>query len=219
MDGSEPGRAWRADGFVVLPRFLPASEMVPAMAELGMMFPSADGFHDRTDPRYCRYLGDEFAGIDAFPFASPELSLLAVHDRLAGLAETLLAGSDIRIYSAEAWAKYTGAADYDQVLHRDYLNHTVLVPTAAPAYQQLEMFVYLADVPDELGPPHFVSRARTAGQAASRTGTRALTDPMAGTASSPPTAARNCTRRKYPRRARRGPWSRSGQTPSTGEPR
>lgn len=162
MDGSEPGRAWRADGFVVLPRFLPASEMVPAMAELGMMFPSADGFHDRTDPRYCRYLGDEFAGIDAFPFASPELSLLAVHDRLAGLAETLLAGSDIRIYSAEAWAKYTGAADYDQVLHRDYLNHTVLVPTAAPAYQQLEMFVYLADVPDELGPPHFVSRARTA---------------------------------------------------------
>jgi hypothetical protein len=35
----------------------------------------ADGFHDRTDPRYQRYLGDEFAGIDAFPFASPELSL------------------------------------------------------------------------------------------------------------------------------------------------
>ena len=36
-------------------------------------------------------------------------------------------------------------------------------PTTAPAYQQLEMFVYLVDVPDELGPPHFVPRARTAG--------------------------------------------------------
>jgi hypothetical protein len=166
MDGDEPGRAWRADGFAVLPGYLPADELAPALAELDLMFPSADGFHDRTDPRYGRYLGDEFAGIDAFPFASAELSLLAVHDRLAGLAETLLAEPDIRIYSAEAWAKYTGAADYDQALHRDYLNQTVLVPMAAPAYQQLEMFVYLVHVPDELGPPHFVSRARTAGRPA-----------------------------------------------------
>jgi Phytanoyl-CoA dioxygenase (PhyH) len=162
MNSGEAVQAWRADGFAVLPGFLPARELAPALAELGTMFPSDDGFHDRTDPRYRRYLGDEFAGIDAFPFASAELSLLAVHERLVGLAETLLTGSDIRIYSAEAWAKYAGAADYDQALHRDYLNHTVLVPTAAPAYQQLEMFVYLVDVPGELGPPHFVSRARTA---------------------------------------------------------
>jgi len=163
MDVSDPGRAWRADGFAILPGFLTPGELAPGLAELEMMFPSADGFHDRTDPRYRRYLGDEFAGIDAFPFASTELSLLAAGDRLAGLAETLLADDDIRIYSAEAWAKYTGAADYDQALHRDYLNHTVLVPTTAPGGQQLEMFVYLVDVPDELGPPHFVSRARTAG--------------------------------------------------------
>ena len=137
MDGDEPGRAWRADGFAVLPGYLPPDELAPALAELGPMFPSAGGFHDRADPRYRRYLGDEFAGIDAFPFASPELSLLAVHDRLAGLAETLLGDPDLRIYSAEAWAKFTGAADYDQALHRDYLNHTVLVPTTAPGGQQL----------------------------------------------------------------------------------
>ncbi|HEY7013466.1 MAG TPA: phytanoyl-CoA dioxygenase family protein [Streptosporangiaceae bacterium] len=163
MTASDPAAAWQADGFVVLPGFLPASELAPAVAELGVMFPSADGFHDRTDPRHTRYRGDEFAGIDSFPFASAEISLLAVHDRLTGLAEMLLAGTDIRIYSAEAWAKYTGAADYDQALHRDYLNHTLLVPGPAPACQQLEMFVYLADVPDELGPPHLVSRTRTAG--------------------------------------------------------
>ena len=161
MDASAAAVAWQDDGFVVLPGFLPASELVPAVAELGLMFPSADGFHDRADPRCARYLGDEFAGIDSFPFASAEVSLLAVHDRLADLAETLLADTDTRIYSAEAWAKYTGAADYDQTLHRDYLNHTLLVPS--PASRQLEMFVYLADVPDELGPPHLVSRARTAG--------------------------------------------------------
>ena len=161
MDANAAAVAWQADGFVILPGFLPASELAPAVAELGLMFPSADGFHSRADRRYARYLGDEFAGIDSFPFASAEVSLLAVHDRLAGLAETLLADADIRIYSAEAWAKYTGAADYDQALHRDYLNHTPLVPSTAR--RQLEMFVYLTDVPDELGPPHFVSTTRTAG--------------------------------------------------------
>ena len=70
MTASDPALAWHADGFVVLPGFLPASELAPAAAELGAMFPSADGFHDRTDPRNTRYLGDEFAGIDEFPFAS-----------------------------------------------------------------------------------------------------------------------------------------------------
>ena len=54
MDGGEPGRGWRADGFAVLPGFLPAGELAPALAELGLMFPSADGFHDRADPRYRR---------------------------------------------------------------------------------------------------------------------------------------------------------------------
>ena len=47
-----------------------------------------------------------------------------MHDVLVGLARTLLNDDDLRIYSAEPWAKYTGAADYDQELHRDYLNRT-----------------------------------------------------------------------------------------------
>jgi hypothetical protein len=91
-----------------------------------------------------------------------EVSLLAVHARLVQLAELLLENDDIRIYSAEAWAKYPGAADYDQALHRDYLNHTTLVPATGLGYQQLEMFLYLVDVSEELGPPHFVSHTRTA---------------------------------------------------------
>jgi hypothetical protein len=118
---------WHADGFVMLPGYLAAADLAPAVAQLGAMFPSADGFHDRSDPRRSRYLEDEFDGIDTFPFAAVEVSLLAVHDRLVALSELLLADDDLRIYSAEAWAKYTGAADYDQSLHRDYLNHTLLV--------------------------------------------------------------------------------------------
>ncbi len=166
VDLNAAARDWHTYGFAILPGFVPADELAPAAGELERLFPTAAGFHDRTDPRFGRFVGDEFAGIDSFPFASLEVSLLAVHERLVALAERLLGSRDIRIYSAEAWAKYTGAADYDQALHRDYLNHTLLVPSSAPEYQQLEMFLYLTDVPEELGPPHFVSQARTTALAA-----------------------------------------------------
>jgi Phytanoyl-CoA dioxygenase (PhyH) len=162
VNETEVHAAWRTDGFVILPGYLSEIELAPALSELGMVFPTAGGFHDVTDPRHERYRNDEFDGIDVFPFASTELSLLAVAPRLVELAERLLRDRDLRIYSAEAWAKYTGATNYDQDLHRDYLNHTILVPTTAPHHQQLEMFVFLSDVPEELGPPHLVSQAHTA---------------------------------------------------------
>jgi Phytanoyl-CoA dioxygenase (PhyH) len=152
---------WQTHGFVILPGFIPPGELRPALGELATVFPSADGFHDGTDPRASRFTGDEFAGIDSFPFSSVELSLLAVSERLVQLAGRLLGDDALRIYSAEAWAKFTGAADYEQMLHRDYLNHTLLVPTDSADYQQLEMFVYLVDVPEDLGPPHMLSRLQT----------------------------------------------------------
>jgi hypothetical protein len=152
---------WRTHGYVILPGFIPAAELKPALDELPVMYPTAAGFHDETDERRDRFTQDEWAGIDSFPLRSTELSLLAVSDRVVGLAEALLGDSDLRIYLAEAWAKYTGAADYDQPLHRDYLNHTLTVPTDDMRFRQLEMFVYLVDVPEELGPPSVVSRART----------------------------------------------------------
>jgi len=150
--------AWRRDGFAVLPGYL-ADALAPALDELTTCFPTPDGFHDRTDPRHIRFRGDEFAGIDSFPFASVELGLLALHPRLLDLAGALV-GDDVRLYSAEVWAKYTDAADYDQRLHRDFLNHTLVVPSAA--YPQAELFVYLVDVAADLGPTRLVARRHTA---------------------------------------------------------
>ena len=121
MDLDSAAREWQTHGFVILPGFVPATELKPVLDELPAMYPTAEGFHDSTDGRRDRFTVDEWAGIDSFPFLSTELSLLAVSDRVVDLAETLLANSDLRISSAEAWAKYTGAADYDQPLHRDYL--------------------------------------------------------------------------------------------------
>jgi ectoine hydroxylase-related dioxygenase (phytanoyl-CoA dioxygenase family) len=163
MQPSDVKQAWRADGFAIVPGYLPVDDLAPALDELSLCFPTATGFHEGSDPRRQRFLDDEFNGIDFFPFGSLQLSLLAVHARIVDLVEALLGTDDVRIYSAESWAKYTGAADYDQWLHRDFLLHTLLVPTGPTEFQQVEIFVYLVDVPDDLGPPHFVPRTHTAG--------------------------------------------------------
>jgi phytanoyl-CoA dioxygenase PhyH len=162
MQSLSAADALRADGYVILPAFLSEADLAPAVDALETMFPTPAGFHDGTDPRRARYLQDEFDGIDAFPFTNVEFSLLAVHPRLTQLAEGLLGQADLRLSSAEAWAKYFGATSYDQDLHRDYLNQTLLVPTKDQRFQQLEMFIFLVDVPEELGPPHLVSFEHTA---------------------------------------------------------
>lgn len=153
-------RSWVDDGFVVLPGYLPDDVLAPAVDELKLMFPTGDDFHDGVDPaRNARFIGDEFNGIDSFPFASLALCRVPVSSALVSLAEALLGSHDIRLYSAEVWAKYEGAADYDQDLHRDYLNHTILAPSTAPAFRRLELFVFLSEVTPELGAPRMVRRS------------------------------------------------------------
>lgn len=159
MDMQAARESWISDGFVILPGYLPAKDLEPAVAELDLLFPSTHDFHGAVDPaRNARFIGDEFDGIDTFPFASLALNRVPVGDALVSLATTLLGSPDIRLYSAEAWAKYQGAADYDQDLHRDYLNHTILAPSSAPAFRQLECFVFLSEVTVELGAPRMVPR-------------------------------------------------------------
>ncbi len=152
MTAAEICAEFDRDGFVILPRFFGPEEVCDAVADLPSEFPTADEFHSDADPARNRRFRDEFGGITAFPVESMALDLLSVHPRLVDLATALLGEDDLRGYSIEFWAKYTGAADYDQPFHRDYLNHTVLVPSADAPASQVEMFVYLSDVTEDLGP-------------------------------------------------------------------
>jgi hypothetical protein len=98
MDLNAATQSWIEDGFVVLPGYLPGTDLAPAVDELGLLFPSAADFHDGADPdRNARFVGDEFDGIDGFPFASPALNRVPVCDALVELATTLLRTPDIRL--------------------------------------------------------------------------------------------------------------------------
>lgn len=150
-------------GYVVLECFLSAEDLAPAQAELPMLFPTPEEFHSDADPeRNARFRNvSPFAGIDPFPYDAVEWSLLTVHPKLVAFAEAVLESDDIRLYEAHNWAKYGAATDYNQGLHRDYRNHTPMVPTDDRRFGEVEMFVYIHDVGPGDGPTRVVSRTHT----------------------------------------------------------
>src|SRR4029079_22801 len=72
----------------------------------------------------------QFETMRAVPLdCSPALNLVGVHPALIAFAKDALQADDVHVYQCQAWAKLTGAADYDQPYHCDYLNHTLTAPS------------------------------------------------------------------------------------------
>ena len=114
-------------GFTVIEGFLAADELAAAQDALWQEFPRpADYFADPS--RYERLTRTQFAGLKVGPWRSWDLNRLAFHPDLVDLAARFLGSTDLRLYKTELWAKYAGAVDYDQPHHRDFGNHTLVVP-------------------------------------------------------------------------------------------
>lgn len=150
----------RAQGFAVVEGFLSAEELAEATAGFAEVFPTHDTFF--ADPgAHAGLVADQFAGNLKFPFASWRLNRLAHHPDLIDAAERYCGTADILLYKVEAWAKYSGGADYAQPPHRDFANHTMLVPRADHRWGQLTTFLLLSDVTETNGPTMIVPRSVT----------------------------------------------------------
>jgi hypothetical protein len=144
---------WRQQGYAILPNLLHGPVMDAALGDLRKLFPTADAYHaDPQSDANRMFNGYEFAGIVSFPFPSVALCNLVVSEAVVGLAEACLGTDDIRVYASELWAKYAGAVPYEQEHHRDYLNHSPLAPSSDWRWRGMEMFIWLCDVPETLGP-------------------------------------------------------------------
>ncbi len=115
----------------------------------------------------------------------------------------LLGTTDIRLLRAGFQAKYAGAADYEQVLHFDYPNHSLVMP---PDDEIIGFFLYLSDITDELGATVWsrtglVVTSRRTGPTSTRSGTA------------------TCTARNNPPSERGAACWPTGRRPITGEPR
>jgi hypothetical protein len=176
FDPKELGR-WHDDGWCVLEGLISAEEIDSAREELASYFPAPSAFPTGTvrPAGSDDSVGDGFdmswdAPKPVFPFAGRALNRLVVHDRIIALAETLLRTDQIRLYQGMVSAKYSeGPEDYEQLLHVDYGNHTLVVPRTDVGYQHLELFVYLSDVTPETAATRMVSRRLTTGIPVERT--------------------------------------------------
>ena len=77
------------------------------------------------------------------------------------LAERFLKTKEIDCYKIELWAKYSGAINYDQFHHRDYRNHTIVVPREDRRHAQMTTFILLSDVTAADGPTKVVPLSYT----------------------------------------------------------
>ena len=142
-------------GFTLVPAFLDESELVAAQAALWSVFPTPTDYF--ADPAQFEWLRrGQFAGLREFPFAHFDLNALVVHDDLADFARRLIGTDEVRLYKGELWAKY-GDVDYEQPHHRDYGNHTLVVPRADGRWRQITTFIYLNDVTEANGATAIVS--------------------------------------------------------------
>ena len=141
----------RERGFAVVEGFLDHDELTAAQHALWAEFPRPADY--AADPsRYERFTRSQFAGLKVGPWRSWDLNRLAFHPDLVDLAARFLGSADLHLYKTELWAKYAGAVDYDQPHHRDFGNHTLVVPDRSRPATQMTSFILLSDVTADDGP-------------------------------------------------------------------
>jgi hypothetical protein len=149
-------------GFTIVEGVLSADEVAAAREVMWQHHPHPEDFF--ADPASHPHLAASgFAGIDrGFPFAGWDLTRLCFHPDLLDAAERYLGSDDLALYKVELWAKYAGAVPYDQAHHRDYANHTLVVPRVDGAFRQLTTFTLLSDVTEADAPTAIVALEHSA---------------------------------------------------------
>ncbi|HLX87783.1 MAG TPA: hypothetical protein VKR22_04955 [Acidimicrobiales bacterium] len=174
---------WRRDGWVVLHGLIGTDEIDAVAEDLHLLFPTNEEYHADPEGELERRRGrplepkeayewpaegpgfrspqQRWAGV--FPFAgSGVLNRLCVHPSLVDFAERALGSTDIRLYQAQASAKYGGLTNYEQPMHTDR-NHSWLPAVGEPPWWNLTGFLYLTDVTEQENPTLLVTVPDSAG--------------------------------------------------------
>jgi hypothetical protein len=145
----------RTQGYTIIPGFLASDELAAAQEALWLLFPKPEDYF-RAPEEHEQFSRSQFAGLRNGPWPSWDLNRLAFHPDLIDAAERFLGSTDLRLYKTELWAKYAGAIDYDQHHHRDFGNHSLVVPSRRQPATQMTTFTLLSDVTEEDGPTKLV---------------------------------------------------------------
>ena len=165
--GPEHIDAWRRDGGVLIRDFFTADEVAAVRADFEAVFARDKGADEALNRKKAGEVGrfnpSQFKTLDAVPFdCSPALNLIGVHPALVAFAKAALQTDHVQLYQCQAWAKFTGDADYDQPFHCDYSNHTLTAPSEDAHLNSVTILCYFTDVSEGHGPAHYVTRPDSA---------------------------------------------------------
>lgn len=158
---------WRREGAVLIESFFTPDEVAAVQADFVRVFKRTGGADEALVKRRPGEAGKfnpaQFTDIQPVPVdCSPALNLIGVHPAIVAFAKAALNTSHVHVYQCQAWAKYTGDADYDQPLHCDFPNHTLTVPSEDVTKNSITILCYFSDVSEAHGPMHYVTRTDSA---------------------------------------------------------
>ena len=154
---------WRKEGGVLIENFFTDEEVAAVRADFDKVFGRTQGGAEALSKKKAgeigKFDGTQFATFDAIPFSGANaLNLIGVHPQLIRFAQAALDTQDVQLYQCQAWAKFTGDADYDQPFHCDFVNHTLTVPSEEAILNSVTIICYFTDVSEAHGPMHYVKR-------------------------------------------------------------
>lgn len=160
---AEDVEAWRRDGVVLLEGFFTPEEVAAVRADFETVFGRTSGAEEPMNKKKAgeigRFNGAQFKAQEIVPMdCSPALNLIGVHPALIAFAKAALGTEAVHLYQCQAWAKFTGDADYDQPFHCDFSNHTLTAPSEDTLKNTVTILCYFTDVTEAHGPMHYVTR-------------------------------------------------------------
>lgn len=154
-------RRFQREGWVTLPEFM-ADDLDLLVADLYRIFPTPNTYW--ADPsRFAELQGDQFDSVRTIPTGFQALDRLPFAERFRSIAAQVTGTDNLQLMRGGYQAKFAGAADFDQVLHRDYGNHTLIIPESGTQSDLVGFFAYFTSVSSEDGPTMVVSNSAITG--------------------------------------------------------
>lgn len=158
----EDVETWEREGVALLRGLFTPEECAAVRADFDIVFGRTGGdapMNKKREGEIGKFNPAQFKTLDSPPFdCSPALNLVGTHPALVAFARAALKTDRVHLYQCQAWAKFTGDADYDQPFHCDFSNHTLTAPSEDTRKNSVTIFTYFTDVTDAHGATHYVNR-------------------------------------------------------------
>jgi ectoine hydroxylase-related dioxygenase (phytanoyl-CoA dioxygenase family) len=156
---------WRQHGYVIV-RLLDEDQVQAALENIYEYMPPWQEYarHPRWYTESVAYQGRRSRTRATFPFFGKALNGTTLHPELISFAERVIGTDRLMLSHGQLGGKYAGTRNYEQQLHLDYGNNTLVCPRPDTEIVDLPAIIYYTDVTVDLSPTYVVSQEFTRGQ-------------------------------------------------------